>query len=136
MMDQNKKQITLLWVPEHMGIPGNEQADEKAKAALDDDLQQYEEYPRKYLEKWLKTETTTIRKERWRNGSNNIKRRKTENEYDGNTRGTTRREQVLISTLRTGYTKVTHGPRMNGITDPVSSFSSFLTSIIFNIYII
>jgi ribonuclease HI len=23
MMDRNKKQITLLWVPGHMGIPGN-----------------------------------------------------------------------------------------------------------------
>jgi ribonuclease HI len=39
-MDHLKKQITLLWVPGHMGIPGNEQADEEAKAALDDDLQQ------------------------------------------------------------------------------------------------
>jgi hypothetical protein len=47
-----------------MGIPGNEQADEEAKAALDDDIQQNEEYPPKDLEKWLKTETKKIRKER------------------------------------------------------------------------
>jgi ribonuclease HI len=38
MMDRNRKQITLLWVPGHMGIPGNELADEEAKAALDDDI--------------------------------------------------------------------------------------------------
>jgi ribonuclease HI len=43
MMDELKKQITLLWVPGHMSIPGNEQADEDAKAALDDDIQQNEE---------------------------------------------------------------------------------------------
>jgi ribonuclease HI len=63
MMDLNRKQITLLWVPGHMSIPGKEQADEEAKAALDDDIQQNEEYPPKDLEKWLKTETTKIRKE-------------------------------------------------------------------------
>jgi ribonuclease HI len=42
-MDINIKQITLLWVPGHIGIAGNEQADEEAKAALDDDIQQNEE---------------------------------------------------------------------------------------------
>jgi ribonuclease HI len=52
MIDRNKKQITLVWVPGHIGIPGNEQADDEAKAALDDDIQQNEEYPQKHLEKW------------------------------------------------------------------------------------
>jgi ribonuclease HI len=47
MMYRLKKQITLLWVPGHMGIPENEQADEEAKAALDEDIQQNEEYPQK-----------------------------------------------------------------------------------------
>jgi hypothetical protein len=46
-----------------MGIPGNKQADEEAKAALDDDIQQNEKYPPKDLVKWLKTETTKISKE-------------------------------------------------------------------------
>jgi hypothetical protein len=106
MMDRNKKQITLLWIPGHMGIPGNKQADEEAKAALDDDIQQNEE--------WLKTETTKIRKERWRNRNSNMKGREIEHEYDRNTRSMTRREQVVISRQRTGYTRATHGPRMNG----------------------
>jgi ribonuclease HI len=54
-MDRNENQITLLWVPGHMSIPGNEQADEEAKTALDDEMQQKEAYPPKDLEKWLKT---------------------------------------------------------------------------------
>jgi ribonuclease HI len=47
VMQRLKKQITLLWIPGHMGIPGNEQTDEEAKEALDDDKQQNEEYPPK-----------------------------------------------------------------------------------------
>jgi hypothetical protein len=43
-------------------------------------------------------------------------------EYDGDIRGMTRRVQVIISRLRTGYTRATHGPRMNGITDPQCPF--------------
>jgi hypothetical protein len=60
---------------------------------------------------------TKIRKEQCINGSNNMKGRKIEHEYDGDTRDMTRRKQVVVSRLRTGYTKATHGPRMNGITD-------------------
>jgi hypothetical protein len=76
----------------------------------------------KDLEKWLKTDTIKIRKVRWRNGSNNMKGRKIKHEYDGDARGMTRSEQVLISRLRMGYTRATHGPRMNGITDPKCRF--------------
>jgi hypothetical protein len=61
-----------------MGIPGNEQADEEAKATLDDDLEQNEDYPPKDLGNWLKAETAKNRKERWRNGNNNKKGRKSE----------------------------------------------------------
>jgi hypothetical protein len=43
--------------------------------------------------------------------------RKIEHEYDEDTRGMTRREQVVISRLRTGYKRATHGPRKNGITN-------------------
>jgi ribonuclease HI len=45
MMDRLKKQITLMWVPGHTSIPRNEQAIKEAKAALDDDMEQNEEYP-------------------------------------------------------------------------------------------
>jgi ribonuclease HI len=122
MIDRLKKRITLLWVPGHMSIPGNEKADEEAKAALEDDLNQNEEYPPKDLENWIKTETTQNIKEQWKNGTNNMKERKAEHKYDGDTRGMTRREQVVFSRLGTGYTRATHGPRMNGINNPQCPF--------------
>jgi hypothetical protein len=39
-----------------MGIPGNEQADKEAKAALDDDIQLNEEYPPKRSQKRQRSE--------------------------------------------------------------------------------
>jgi ribonuclease HI len=65
-MDRNEKQITLLWIPEHMGTPGNEQADEKAKAALIKNRNDKDQ--KRAMEK---------RKH------NNMKGRKIEHEYDG-----------------------------------------------------
>jgi inner membrane protein involved in colicin E2 resistance len=86
---RNKKQIILLWVPGHMCIPGNEQADEEAKAALDDDIQQTESLKRS--RKMVKNRND--RKERWGNGSNNMKGRMIEYEYDGDKRGMTTNER-------------------------------------------
>jgi ribonuclease HI len=43
-------------VPGHIGIPGNEIADEIAKAALEDDLLATEKYPPQDLINWIKTE--------------------------------------------------------------------------------
>jgi ribonuclease HI len=46
LLDEESRKVTRLWVSGHMRIPGNEIADEEAKAALEDDLLATEKYPR------------------------------------------------------------------------------------------
>jgi ribonuclease HI len=38
MLDHEGPRITLLWVPSHVGIQGNEEAAQAAKQALDEDI--------------------------------------------------------------------------------------------------
>jgi hypothetical protein len=67
LLDEEREKVTLLWVPGHMGIPGNEIADEEAKAALQHDFLTTKKYPPQYLIKWIKTEDKKTRKARWQN---------------------------------------------------------------------
>jgi ribonuclease HI len=56
MLDHDGPRSTLLWVPSHVEIPGNEKADQAAKAALDEDISTTERYPPDDLKKWLTEE--------------------------------------------------------------------------------
>jgi hypothetical protein len=70
-----------------MRIPENEIADEEAKTALENDLLATDKYPPQELINWIKTENKKTRKTRWNKDTKLIKRR----------------NQVVISRLRTGY---------------------------------
>jgi hypothetical protein len=53
------RKLQSLLVPGHMGISGNEIANEEAKTALKDDLLATEKYPPQDLINWMKTEDQT-----------------------------------------------------------------------------
>jgi ribonuclease HI len=56
MLYHEVPRITLLWVPSHKRIPGNEKADQAAKEVLDEDISTTERYPGDELKKWLTEE--------------------------------------------------------------------------------
>jgi ribonuclease HI len=45
LLDQEKGRVKLMWIPSHSGITGNETADEAAKKALEEDINDREQYP-------------------------------------------------------------------------------------------
>ena len=101
-----------------MGVPGNEKADQEAKAAvhngevLNPEIQ-YKEYTsltRKFIrDKWTKE---------WEESNNKLKLHK---EHIGPIfkTGRSRREEVIIRRLRLGHTEETHGYLLNKTNPPV-----------------
>jgi hypothetical protein len=54
LIDQASTNITLLWVPSDVGIPGSETADYAAKEALNEEIHHTETYLPQDLIKWIK----------------------------------------------------------------------------------
>jgi hypothetical protein len=55
----------------------------------------------------------------WKNGNNESKERKPNVDKKEGTKRMPRKEQVTISRLRTGYTRATHGPKMEEVSIPI-----------------
>jgi hypothetical protein len=119
MLEHEGPRINLLWIPSHVGIPGNEKANQAAKEALDKDISTTKRYPPDDLKKCLTEEDFRKRDQRWKNGNNEMKERKLDFDRKEDTKGMSRKEQVAISRLRTGYTRAPHGPKMEGVSNPL-----------------
>jgi hypothetical protein len=74
-----------------MGIQGNETADEAAKEALDEEIQQYEKYLPEDL-KWMKNK----HQEKCERSTSTMKECKPFSEKNTNTKTMNRREQVVV----------------------------------------
>jgi hypothetical protein len=76
LIDKRKRNVTLCWMPGHAGITENEEADEKAKQALEESILKDEKYSPEDLNGWIKTEMVGSRQRRWEKGEKVMKERK------------------------------------------------------------
>ena len=127
---ERRTTVEICWIPSHIGIKGNERADQKAKDAAQRD-------ERTYLPIYYKDYYPTIgrklyeaRAKAWRNLRNNKLRSikevispfpKPPNEN--------RREEVVLNRIRAGHTRLTHGHLMESGPPPICPFcnNSILT---------
>jgi hypothetical protein len=114
MLDHEGPRITLLWIPSHAGIPGNEKADQAAKEALDEDISTTERYPPDDLKKWLTEEDFKKRDQRLKNGNNEMKERKPDVDRKQYTKGMPRKSKLQYPYSEPGIRGPTTAPRWKG----------------------
>ena len=98
----NRKEIIICWTPRHIGVRGNERTDSAAKSALD-------LIPYKSRIPTINIFLHTKWQQQWSNNIHNklFQIQPTLGEWRPATRKS-RREQVVISRLRIGHTRLTH----------------------------
>jgi hypothetical protein len=113
LLEQEGAKITLLWVPSHVEIPGNEEADDVAKESLDDNLEKTEKYPPQDLANWMAQQLEEQQQRKWEQTDSEMRNRKQHKTRRNETSEMTRRDQVAGSRLRTGYSRATHAHIIN-----------------------
>jgi hypothetical protein len=103
LLDNSRNHIKLKWVSSHVGFGGNESADQ-----ADEEISNQEPYPPQELMKWMKKEEFNNSQKRWERGKNDMKHRKVSVSWQNDTVKLSRKEQVVIIHVRTGYTRATH----------------------------
>ncbi|XP_055605898.1 uncharacterized protein LOC129754062 [Uranotaenia lowii] len=113
-------EIVFCWVPSHIGIPGNERADQEAKKALE--LAEDEQFmvDLKEVRKIVKNQITNRWQADWHSSSSN-KLREVKNTvlpfkavFQDN-----RREDVILARLRIGHTQLTHAFLLDRVDRPL-----------------
>nr|CAH7729532.1 unnamed protein product [Callosobruchus chinensis] len=102
------KKLIFLWIPSHIGISGNERADYYAKEAANMEAAQNIDIPASDVNAFIKQKIIFKWNNNWRRKSSKLLEVKQEL-GPWHTVTNCRRNQVIITRLRLGHTKATHG---------------------------
>ena len=124
-------QIELCWIPAHIGIRGNELADAAAKSAISSPRIAVK-LPATDFITAVKHCVTQSWQDQWNNvlHTNKLKQIKQDVSLWKSSLQPTRQNEVLLTRLRIGHTRLTHGYLMSNPQDPIpmcSTCNVFLT---------
>ena len=107
-------QIEVCWIPAHVGIPGNEKADEKAKSGITCPIYDVKLPVGDYIGS-LKNNIKSKWQDMWNNEpvNNKLKNIKTTIGPWNSSIQQDRRTEVILTRLRIGHTRYTHGYLMS-----------------------
>ena len=113
-LHNSNKPIKLCWIPAHVGVAGNEEADKLAKAGTGKNLISYNAIPCSDIYPIIKSKIKRMWQEEWTRIPTVNKLRRLKNSImDWNTTLPNRRRlEVVICRLRLGHTRLTHGHYM------------------------
>lgn len=111
-IQDNNRAVTLIWIPSHVGIAGNEMADNLAKTTAPDIALQDQPVRSNDLKNEMKRITTNELLEQWSciEWAGNVKSTMARKGYF---EGWRRKDQVIMSRLRMRRTNVTHAYRLS-----------------------
>ena len=103
------KSVCFMWVPGHVGIAGNEKADELAKSAICKPTQGDIPILSNDMNTIIKTVIHNIWQRQWEETNNNKLKTVKENITEWHTsKRLKRKEEVILTRLRIGHTRLTH----------------------------
>jgi hypothetical protein len=113
MLAEKGESLKLMWVPAHTGIEGNEAVDEAAKDALNEGILPGTKATEMDWKRWLKIVARRILENKWMISENAMVQIKPNMKKYKGTRNLSRHDQVVVSRLRMGYTRITQAYRLD-----------------------
>ena len=111
----NDNDIQICWVPSHTGISGNDQADKAARSTINLTTEKKFKIPHTDFKMKINKYILQQRQQRWNNKENNklLEIKPTLGEWKQSFRKN-RKEEITLSRLRIGHTRITHSYLLKG----------------------